>query len=57
MLVPQQTQASSLAGISAKLVDSELVSQDTSELRASRKVSRTFPVLQEQLPGALSGAG
>jgi hypothetical protein len=57
MLVPQQTQASSIAGISDKLNDSAFCSQDSSEICDPRKASRTSPVLQEQLPGALSGAG
>jgi hypothetical protein len=57
ILVPQQTQASSIAGISDKLKDSAFRPQDNSEVCDPRKASSTFPVLQEQLPGALSGAG
>jgi hypothetical protein len=57
MLVPQQTQASSIAGISDKLKDSAFFEQDSSEACDPRKASITLPVLQEQLPGALSSAG
>jgi hypothetical protein len=57
MLVPQQTQASSIAGLSDKLKDSAFRPQESSEVCDPRKASSTSPVLQEQLPGALSGAG
>lgn len=57
MLVVQQTQASNIAGISDKLKDEAFRSQENPEVRDPRKASSNFPVLQEQLPGALSGAG